>query len=103
MAEFTQLEPTNLRHQAQAAIRTRMNTGDVVAGEIYPVAYFASQLGVSSTPVREALFDWVHEGLLELVRNRGFRAVELSEKAHGFGAGASTDPRCCSTGPCGGR
>jgi DNA-binding GntR family transcriptional regulator len=76
---LSQLKPTNLRQQARAAIRARIVTGDVEAGVIYPVAHFASQLGVSSTPVREALFDLVHEGLVELVRNRGFRVVDLSE------------------------
>jgi len=35
---------------------------------------------VSATPVREALLDLTKEGLLEPVRNKGFRVVVLSEQ-----------------------
>jgi DNA-binding GntR family transcriptional regulator len=77
---LSQLKPTNLRQQARAAIQAQIVTGGVEVGEIYPVSHFSSQLGVSATPVREALFDLSHEGLVELVRNRGFRVVALSEK-----------------------
>jgi DNA-binding GntR family transcriptional regulator len=80
MPELAQLRPENLRQQARAAIQAQISTGGIEPGQIYPVAYFASQLGVSATPVREALFDLVHEGLVELVKNRGFRVVELSDQ-----------------------
>jgi DNA-binding GntR family transcriptional regulator len=79
MPELAQLRTANLRQQAHAAIQAQISTGGIEPGQIYPVAYFSSQLGVSATPVREALFDLVHEGLVELVKNRGFRVVELSE------------------------
>ncbi len=77
---LSQLHTANLREQARAAIQAQISTGGILSGEIYPVAYFSTQLGVSATPVREALFDLVHEGLVELVKNRGFRVVELSEQ-----------------------
>jgi DNA-binding GntR family transcriptional regulator len=77
--ELPQLQRTNLRQQARVAIQAQIVTGGVEAGQIYPVGYFSTQLGVSATPVREALFDLAHEGLVELVRNRGFRIVELSD------------------------
>lgn len=54
-------------------------TGELKAGGLYSVAYFASRLGVSATPVREALFDLAHEGLVETVRNRGFRIPLLDD------------------------
>jgi DNA-binding GntR family transcriptional regulator len=73
------IAPDNLRSQARRAIRTSITTGELQAGEIYPVSYFSSQLGVSGTPVREALFDLAHEGLVEVIRNRGFRVVQLSD------------------------
>lgn len=82
MAQTTpleQLQPTNLRQLARAAIQAQIASGGVQAGNIYPVTHFASQLGVSATPVREALFDLAHDGLVELVRQRGFRIVELSD------------------------
>jgi DNA-binding GntR family transcriptional regulator len=75
-----QLKPANLRQQARDAIHAQIVKGDVEPGTIYPVVYFSSQLGVSATPVREALYDLVHEGLFEVVRNRGFRVLDLSER-----------------------
>jgi DNA-binding GntR family transcriptional regulator len=78
-AKLPQLQKTNLRQQARVAIQAQVITGGVEPGSIYPVAHFSSQLGVSATPVREALFDLAHDGLVELVPNRGFRVVELSD------------------------
>jgi DNA-binding GntR family transcriptional regulator len=77
--DLPQLDRTNLRQQARVAIQAQIVTGGIEAGRIYPVAFFASQLGVSATPVREALFDLAHDGLVELVRNRGFRILGLSD------------------------
>lgn len=78
--ELPVLQPSNLRQQAKALIHAQIVTGAVTPGQIYPVVHFSSQLGVSATPVREALLDLSNEGFVELVRNRGFRVVELSER-----------------------
>lgn len=73
------LEPANLRTRARAAIRTHIITGQLRPGVIYPVSYFADRFGVSATPVREALLDLSNLGLVELVRNKGYRVPDLSE------------------------
>lgn len=73
------LEPSSLREQAAEAIRTGIITGEIRAGELYSVPTLAARLGVSATPVREAMLDLANEGLVEAVRNRGFRVVELTE------------------------
>jgi len=73
------LEPSNLRTRAWAAIRASIITGELQPGEIYPVSYFATRLGVSATPVREALLDLAGEGLMQIMPNKGFRILELSE------------------------
>lgn len=78
-AALNPLEQTNLRMRARSAIRASIITGQLKPGVIYPVSYFASPLGVSATPVREALLDLASEGLVELARNKGFRVPELSE------------------------
>ena len=78
--EMVHLETDSLRRQAWRAIRARIVTGEIAAGQIFTVAHFASRLGVSATPVREALLDLASEGLIEVVRNRGFRVIELSEE-----------------------
>jgi DNA-binding GntR family transcriptional regulator len=77
-SELTQLEPSSLRVQARQAIRTGIITGEFVAGTNYPISYFAARLGVSATPVREALLDLANTGLIEVVRNRGFRIPNLT-------------------------
>ncbi|MHB1526574.1 MAG: GntR family transcriptional regulator [Candidatus Dormibacteria bacterium] len=74
-----ELDLASLRDRARRAIRGSIVTGQIGAGELHPVSYFAAQLGVSATPIREALFDLAGEGLIEVVRNRGFRVPLLSE------------------------
>jgi len=78
-SDLNPIEPTNLRTMARAAIRAHIITGQLKPGVIYPVSYFATRLGVSATPVREALLDLASQGLVELARNKGFRVPELSE------------------------
>lgn len=68
----------SLREQARKVIRGLIITGQMRADQLYSVPRLATELGVSATPVREALLDLAREGLLEPVRNRGFRVVALS-------------------------
>ncbi|MBR0934314.1 GntR family transcriptional regulator [Bradyrhizobium jicamae] len=68
----------SLREQARKVIRGMIITGQMQPDQLYSVPRLATELGVSATPVREALLDLAREGLLEAVRNRGFRVVALS-------------------------
>src|SRR4051794_8528746 len=68
----------SLREQARQVIRGLIITGQMQPDQLYSVPRLATDLGVSATPVREALLDLAREGLLEAVRNRGFRVVALS-------------------------
>ncbi|NKQ59403.1 GntR family transcriptional regulator [Amycolatopsis sp. K13G38] len=70
----------SLRDQALSVIRQQVVTGDIVPGKIYSAATIASQLGVSNSPVREAMLTLVNQGVMEAVRNRGFRLIPLSDK-----------------------
>lgn len=74
------LDRASLRDRARRAIRGSIVTGELAEGVIYPVAYFSERLGVSATPIREALFDLAGLGLVEVVRNRGFRIPLLTSR-----------------------
>ncbi|HEY6537493.1 MAG TPA: GntR family transcriptional regulator [Candidatus Dormibacteraeota bacterium] len=75
-----ELDLASLRSRAYEAIRSSIITGELAEDEIYPVSFFAARLGVSATPIREALFDLAGDGLIEVVRNRGFKLPRLSER-----------------------
>ncbi|WP_406632081.1 GntR family transcriptional regulator [Amycolatopsis sp. WGS_07] len=77
---MTQLQRPNLREQVLEVVRQAMVSGDLRPGDIYSAAALATRLGVSSSPVREALLTLVDQGLLEPVRNRGYRVVAMSER-----------------------
>ena len=76
----SQLQQVSLRDQALAVIRRGMITGEIVPGEIYSANSLAVKLGVSNSPVRDAMLSLVNQGLMETVRNRGFRLVPLSDR-----------------------
>jgi len=54
-------------------------TGQMRPGVVYSAPVLAARFGVSATPVREAMLDLAKEGLVEVVRNKGFRVTELSD------------------------
>lgn len=54
--------------------------GDLVPGQKVPERELCEQLGVSRTPLREALKVLSQEGLIELLPSRGCKVVELSER-----------------------
>ena len=74
------LTPTSLREQAGQVIRASILAGELEAGEIYSATVLAERLGVSPTPVREAMLDLASGGLVEAVRNRGFRVLTPDDR-----------------------
>lgn len=74
------LSQKNLRDQALEILKLRLISGDLAPGQIYSASSLATELGVSNSPVREAMLTLVNQGLMETVRNRGFRVVPLSQK-----------------------
>jgi DNA-binding GntR family transcriptional regulator len=66
----------NLREQVLQQVRAEIISGQSMPGSMYSVPTLAASLGVSTTPVREALLELARSGLIEPVRNRGFRVVE---------------------------
>ena len=70
----------NLRQEIAVALRAALVTGEMRPGVVYSAPALAQKFGVSATPVREAMLDLAGEGLVEPVRNKGFRVAELSEQ-----------------------
>ncbi|MER5929430.1 GntR family transcriptional regulator [Streptomyces sp. NPDC002054] len=69
-----------LRDQVGHALRAALIAGQLEPGRVYSAPTLAADLGVSATPVREAMLDLAREGLVEPVRNKGFRVTEMSER-----------------------
>jgi DNA-binding GntR family transcriptional regulator len=69
---------TTVRDQVRRILRAQITSGVLVPGEIYSATVLGEQLGVSATPVREAMLDFANANLVEPVRNRGFRILTVS-------------------------
>lgn len=73
MASANVIEVHNLREKVVERVRAEIVSGRVGAGVIYSVPGLAGELGISTTPVREALLELSRAGLVTPMRNRGFR------------------------------
>ncbi|MCX2928773.1 GntR family transcriptional regulator [Mycobacterium sp. CVI_P3] len=61
-------------------VRTRIFNGTYPAGEYIRLDQLAAELGVSVTPVREALFELRGEGLLDQLPRRGFVVLPFTDR-----------------------
>ncbi|MHC0430963.1 GntR family transcriptional regulator [Streptomyces sp. O3] len=69
-----------LRDQVAHALRAALISGELRPGQVYSAPVLAQDFGISATPVREAMLDLAREGLVEPVRNKGFRVTEVDER-----------------------
>ncbi len=70
--------PRTLAAHARQAVLAAIADGRMAAGGRYSVAQLAEQLGISRTPVREALLVLEREGRVRFERNRGVRVIETT-------------------------
>jgi DNA-binding GntR family transcriptional regulator len=80
----TQIARAPLRDEVCRQILDRIHRGDLPAGSRIRDSDLSSQLGVSRTPIREALLHLAREGVLDTTMGQGFRvrpldAAELRE------------------------
>jgi len=68
----------SIRHAVTDALRSAIISGELEPGGVYSAPVLAERLGVSATPVREAMLDLAREGLVVTLPNRGFRVTEVA-------------------------
>jgi DNA-binding GntR family transcriptional regulator len=76
MERLAQTASVNAR--VLSSLRAAVITGELVPGSLYSVQTLADQLGVSRTPVREALIKLAQQGMVRFERNRGVRVLLTS-------------------------
>lgn len=78
---------SSLAAETARIVRQWIQRGELVPEELYSVNIVAERLGISRSPAREALLVLAEAGLVEFVRNRGFRVLvpgvrDIVEIAH---------------------
>ncbi|GAA3842664.1 MULTISPECIES: GntR family transcriptional regulator [Amycolatopsis] len=68
----------NLAGKILDELKSAIVNGELVAGSLYSVHDLAERLGVSRTPVREALIQLAERGMVRFERNRGVRILQTS-------------------------
>lgn len=61
-------------------LRAAILGGELAPGSIHSAVTLAERLGVSPTPVREAMLELVKSGLVEVLPNRGFRVTVIDDQ-----------------------
>lgn len=72
------IQRQTLRSQIRAEILERLHTGTLSPGVAINEVHLAAELGVSRTPLREALIALENEGLIQSEQGKGFRFTPVS-------------------------
>lgn len=75
---LNRIERPSLHDTIVNRVRTMVYDGDLKPGEKVPERMLCESLGISRTPLREALKVLASEGVLELLPNRGARVARLT-------------------------
>ena len=88
-----------LKGQAYDYLKKAILHGDLEKGRIYSEQFFADQLSVSRTPVREAVLQLSQEGFVKIHPNLGVSVKEISEKEihEIFEMRSALESYCCKT------
>ncbi|MFE7171045.1 GntR family transcriptional regulator [Streptomyces sp. NPDC057616] len=70
----------NFRERVVDVLRAALIAGELLPGQVYSAPALAPRLGVSATPVREAMLELVKEGMVDIVPNKGFRVTAVSDR-----------------------
>jgi len=78
MVVFYILQRISLKDQVYDYLKKAIMNGELASGEIYSEQYFATNLNISRTPVREAILQLKQENLLEIYPSRGVMIKPMS-------------------------
>lgn len=73
-------DQTSLAAQTFEAVRRAIVSGELAPGSLHSVVEIAAQLGVSRTPVREALLQLATHGVVRFERSRGVRILQIATR-----------------------
>jgi DNA-binding GntR family transcriptional regulator len=68
----------SLREQVYEHLKSRMQAGSLVPGVFLDLGSIAAEMGISRTPLRDALLQLESEGFVEILPRRGVRVAELT-------------------------
>ncbi len=71
---------SNLRDEVRTHLLQQIQTGGLTIGKTINLAALARKIGISVTPIREALSQLEQARIIEAVPNRGFVVTRLSQK-----------------------
>lgn len=80
MTDQTTPQKRSRGSQAYELIRTKILTGEIEPGAAIVESRLAEMLGISRTPIREALFRLAQEGFATATSGSGFSVSSLSER-----------------------
>lgn len=72
--------PDSLKDIAFKTIKDSIINGSLLCGKIYSENVVSKNMGISKTPVHEALLELSHKGFIEILPKKGFLVKDLSEK-----------------------
>ncbi|WP_432838705.1 GntR family transcriptional regulator [Dactylosporangium sp. CA-092794] len=70
--------PETLAQRAYAALRRAIREGQLQQGSRYSENALGASMGISRTPVREALIELEREGIIDIIPQKGFQLRVLS-------------------------
>jgi DNA-binding GntR family transcriptional regulator len=74
------IDNPNLRSQTYKILKNMIITREILPGKKISEETLAQEIGVSRTPIREALFRLEHEGIVKIIPRRGAFVVKQSKE-----------------------
>ena len=74
------IDNPNLRSQTYKILKNMVITREILPGKKISEETLAQEIGVSRTPIREALFRLEHEGIVKIIPRRGAFVVKQSRE-----------------------